>query len=115
MGVLDQRIFMGADSGLPNRVNVINRRTEPNRLHDCGRARLEFVRRLAVSDAILEHLMNHFATTVERGHRRKMLVFAIESADAGWPVKLVASEYVEITVNVANVDVEVHRRLGSVH
>src|SRR5262245_63081884 len=99
---------MRADARLPDRVDVVNRRAEPNRLHDRRRARLELVRRLAISDAILEHLMDHFATTVERRHRCEMLVFAIKSADAGRPVKLVASEDVEIAVDVTNIDVEVH-------
>src|SRR6187397_2301157 len=105
---------MRADAGLADRVDVVKRRAEPDRLDDRRRSRLEFVRRLAVSDAILKHLMNHFATTVERRHRHKMLVLAIKRADAGRPVKLMAGENVEIAVNVPNVDVEMHCRLRAV-
>src|SRR6185503_12168764 len=105
---------MGADTRLAHRVHIIDCRTEPNRLHDRRRTRLESVRRLAVSDAILEHLMNHFATAVERWHPHKMLVLPVKSANTGRSIKLVCGYDIEIAVNVANIDVEVHRPLGTI-
>src|SRR6476646_9341944 len=105
---------MRADAGLADRVDVVKRRAEPDRLDDRRRSRLEFVRRLAVSDAILKHLMNHFAAAIERRHRRKMLVLTIKRADAGRPVNLMSSKDIEIAVNVANIDVEVDRCLRAI-
>src|SRR6188474_471771 len=102
---------MRSDARLADRIDVVERRAESDGLHDRRRTRLEFVWRLAVSDAILEYLMDHFATAVERRHRHKMLVLAVKRTNAGRPIKLVAGEGVKIAVNVANVDVEVHHRL----
>ena len=48
------------------------------------------------------------------GMAASMLVFAVEHADAGRPVELVAGEDVEIAVEVAHVDVEMHRALRAV-
>ena len=88
------------------------RGAEPDRLHDRRRAGLELVRRLAVGDAVLEHVADHLAAAVERRHRGELLVLAVEHADAGRPVELVAGEGVEVAVEVLHVDVEMHRALA---
>ena len=112
--IVHQPGFVGADARLADRRDIIDRGAEPDRLHDRRRAGLEFVRRLAVGDAVLEHLADHLAAAVERRHGGKMLVFAVEHADPGRAVKLVAGEGVKIAIDVAHVDVEMHRRLRAV-
>ena len=87
---------------------------EPDRLHDRGRAGLELVRRLAIGDAVLEHLADHLAAAVERRHGLEMLVLAVEHADAGRPVELVTGEDVEIAAEVLHVDVEMDGGLRAV-
>jgi hypothetical protein len=72
------------------------------------------VRRIAVSDVVLEHFADHLAAAIERRHRGEMLVFTVKHADAGWPVELVAGEGVKIAIKLAHVDVEVHRSLRAV-
>ena len=103
---------MRADARLADRIDVVDRRAEPDRLHDRRRAGLEPVRRLAIGDAILEHFADHLAAAVERRHRGELLVLAVEHADAGRPVELVAGEGIEIAADVLHVDVEMHRRLA---
>src|SRR5580692_4790963 len=105
---------MAANKRLANRSDIIDRGTEPDRLHDWRRAGFEFVRRVAVGDAVLEHFADHFAAAIERRHGGKMLIFAVKHADAGRTVKLVTGEGVEVAVDVAHVDVEVHRPLRAV-
>ena len=76
------------------------------------RAGLELVRRVAIGDAVLEHFADHLAAAVERRHGDEMLVLAVEHADAGRPIELVAGEDVEIASDVLHVDVEMHRAPG---
>src|SRR3954453_18150578 len=57
--------FMRADARLPDGIDVIDGRADTDGLHDRRRPGLEFVRWVAVSDAILEHLADHFAAAVE--------------------------------------------------
>ena len=103
---------MRADARLADRIDVVDRGAKPDRLHDRRRAGLELVRRLAVGDAVLEHLADHLAAAVERRHGGELLVLAVEHADAGRAVELVAGEDVEVAVDVLHVDVEMHRRLA---
>ena len=46
--------------------------------------------------------------------RLQVLALAIEDADAGRPVDLVAGEAVEVAVEVADVDRQMHRALAAV-
>src|SRR5262249_5221308 len=47
--------FVRTDACLADRIDIVDRRTKPDRLHDRWRTGLKLVRRLAVTDAILEH------------------------------------------------------------
>ncbi len=114
VGVVHERRFVAADARLADRSHIIDRGAEPDRLHDRRRAGLEFVRRLAIGDAVLEHFADHLAAAVERRHGVEMLVFAVQHADPGRAVKLVAGEDVEIAIDVAHVDVEMHGALRAV-
>ena len=115
MGILDQRGLVRPDARLADRVDIVDGGAEPDRLHDRRRAGLEPVRRLAIGDAVLEHLADHLAAAVERRHGAEMLMLAVEHADAGRPVELVAGEGVEVAADVLHVDVEVDGGLRAVH
>src|SRR5439155_15020132 len=95
-------------------VAVIDGGTQPDRLHDRWRAGLEFVRRIAVGDAVEEHLADHLAAAVEGRHGHEMLMLAVEYADTGRAVELVAGEDEKIAVEIRNIDVEMDGRLGPV-
>src|SRR6185437_10477748 len=71
-------VLMRADARLADRLDIVDGSAQPDRLHDRGRAGLEFVRRVAIGDAILEHLADHFAAAVERPHRGEVFVLAVE-------------------------------------
>src|SRR5882757_6305297 len=76
----DDLVLVRADARLADRLDVIERGAEPDRLHDRRRAGLELMRRIAISNAILEYLADHLAAAVERRHRGEVLVFAVERA-----------------------------------
>src|SRR6185312_1395049 len=75
--IFDERTLMGANAHLPYRIDVIERRAEPDRLHDGRRSRLESMRWLTVCNAVLEHLVDHLTATIERRHFGEMLVFTV--------------------------------------
>ena len=77
-----------------------------------GRAGLEAVRRVVVGDRVLAHLADHLAAALIGRHLREPLALAVEHADAGRPVDLVAGEDVEIGVEIAHVHVEMDRALA---
>src|ERR1044071_3574379 len=110
----DEAALVRLDARLADRADVVERGAEPDRLDDARRAGLEAVRRLAIGDAVLEHLADHLAAAVERRHGGEMRVLAIEHADAGRPVQLMARDGVEIAVEIAHVDLEMDRRLRAV-
>src|SRR5689334_23997961 len=55
VGVTRQLRLVGADPRLADRSDVIDGGAKPDGLDDRGRAGLEFVRRIAVSDVVLEY------------------------------------------------------------
>ena len=65
--------------------------------------------------ALLEgHRGDHLAAALVGGQRVEALALAVEHADAGRPVNLVAGEGVEVGVQVLDIDRHVRRRLGAV-
>src|SRR5262249_45119630 len=74
------RILRRPNAGLADRVDVVDRRSEADRLDDRRRARLELVRRIAVGDRVLVHFADHLAAAVERPHGRKMSIAAVQRA-----------------------------------
>src|SRR3954462_10655720 len=48
--IFDHVILVCPDTRLANRLNIVDRGTEPDRLHDRRSTRLELVRRLAIDD-----------------------------------------------------------------
>src|SRR6516164_1601894 len=114
VGVTEDLRLMRTDARLADRVDVVDCRAEPDRLHDRRRARLELVWRIAIGDVILKHLADHLAAAVERRHGGEVLVLAIEHTDSGRTIELVAGESVEVAIDLAHVDIEVHGSLGAV-
>ena len=78
--------------------HVVQRRAEPDRLHDRRRAGLEAVRRLAIGDAVDGHALDHRAAAQEWRQLVEQRLFSVEHADAARPVELVAGHGVEIAV-----------------
>src|SRR4029453_1556336 len=107
-------LLVGADAVFANRRDIIDRRPEPDRLHDRGRAGFEAMRRIAIGDVILKYLADHLAAAGERGHRGKMLVLAIKDPDPGRPIQLVASADIEIAADILHVDIEMHSALRAI-
>src|SRR5262249_57104213 len=98
--VADEGSLVRADARPADRIDVVDGGAKPDRLYDRGRAGLEFVRRLAVDDAVLEHFADHLTAAVERRNGLEMLVLAVEHADARRPVELVAGHCVEVAADV---------------
>src|SRR5262249_24144682 len=111
VGVFDQSALMPAYARLADRIEVLDRRREPNGL-DNGRSRgSELEGALPVGDAILKNLVDHLAAAVERRYRFKMLMFAVERADAGRPINLETGENIKVAADVAYIHIHVHGRL----
>src|SRR5688500_18507696 len=72
------------------------------------------MRRFAIRDALFMDLADHLAAAIERRHRGKVRMLAIEYADAGRAVQLVPGKNVEIAIKRAYIDIEMHRRLTAV-
>ena len=60
------------------------------------------------------HVADHLAAALVRRHGGQPLRLAVEHADAGRPVELVAGEDVEVDVEVLHVDRQVHGGLAAV-
>src|SRR5581483_10433419 len=110
----DQNPLVRADPPLAHRIDVVDGGAKTDRLYDCRRARLEFVRRLAVRNPILEDLVDHFTAAVEWRHPHQVLMFAIERPDPRRPVNLVSRKDVEVAADVLHVDVHMHRGLRAI-
>src|SRR5215468_5023900 len=105
---------MRAIASVSDGFDIIDRSTETDRLYDRRSARFEPVGRLSIGNAILKHLMNHFAAAIEWRHCREVFVFAVQRADARGAIHLVAGKDIEIAVYVAHIDIHVDRRLRPV-
>ena len=62
----------------------------------------------------MRHVADHLAAALIGPHGLEMLLLAVEHADAGRAVELVAGEGVEIAIEVLHVDREMHRALRAV-
>ena len=79
-------VFMPGDALLSDRIDVVDRGAKADRLHDRRRARLEFVRRIAVGDPIPGNFADHLAAAIVGSHRHQMVVLGIEHAYTGRPI-----------------------------
>src|SRR5262249_57578473 len=106
VGVVDEGSLVRADARSADRIDIVDGGAKPDRLHDRRRAGLEFVRGLAVDDAVLEHLPDHLAAAVERRHGLEMLVLAVEHPDARRPVELAAAPPLPLPPPAPNLDTQ---------
>ena len=96
-------------------VHVVERSGKADRLHDGRRTCLKPVRRLGVGDDILGHIGDHLAAAAERAQPLQRFRLAIEHADAGRAVDLVAGQHIVVAVHVAHIDGHVHGSLTAIH
>ena len=95
-------------------LDIVERRAKADRLHDRRRAGLEAVRRVGIGDAVGGHVADHLAAALIGRHGLEQRRLAVEHADAGRPVELVAGEGIEIAVEVLHVDRRDAPRLAAV-
>ena len=105
---------MGADRIEPDRVHIINGRTQPHRLDNRRRSRLETKRRLRPGGFLIGHGRDHVAAAHEGRHRVEQFALAVEHADPRWPVELVPGEDIEISVDGFDIDAPMHHRLRAI-
>ena len=98
-----------ADLGQP-----VDRGPEPDRLGDLRRAGLELPRQLDPGGRVALDLLDHVAAADERRHLLEQLEPAVQHADPGRPVRLVAGPRVEVGVDRGQVDRDLRHRLGAV-
>ena len=91
-----QRRLVRADRVEPDGPHVVDRRAEPDRAGDVRRAGLELVRQIVPGAALERDRPNHVAAAQERRHRVEHRLAAVQDADAGRAVHLVAGEHVEV-------------------
>ena len=97
-----------------DRLDVVDRHAEPDGAGDVRRAGLELVRQRVPRRLLEGDGADHVAAALERRHRLEQRFLAVEHADAGRAVQLVAGGDVEIAVERLDVDRHVVRRLRTV-
>src|SRR5262245_23344312 len=102
--IIAEHILVGFDTLATHTLDVVYGGVEPDRLHDSRRAGLEPVGRDGVGHLILGHIADHLAAALVGSHGLEVLLLAIEHADAGRTVELMAGEGIEIDVEVLDVD-----------
>src|SRR5271155_323843 len=110
-----KRRLMRADARSPDPLHVIERRPEPDRLHDRRGAGFEAMGRSVVGDGLPGHFLDHLAAALVWRQRFEKFALAVEYADSCWPVDLVPGENVEVGVEFAHVDIEMDRALRTVN
>ena len=99
-----QEMLVGADGLHAERLHIVDRRAQADRLHEGRSPRLEAQGRIGIDRLFERHGLDHVAAALPRGHGRQPLRRAVEHADAGRPVELVAGEGVEIAADGPHVD-----------
>ena len=82
-----------------DRVEVVDRRAQPDVAGDVRRAGLESVRRVVEHGAVEAHFLDHLAAAEERRHRGEVLAARPQRAGAGRAAHLVAGEGVEVAAD----------------
>src|SRR4029077_9588968 len=96
MGMVAQRLLMRQDTLAAERLDIVDRGPEADRLNDGWRARLELMWRVVIGDGLRRHLGDHLASTLIGPQAVEPLPLRVEDADAGRAVELVPGEAVEI-------------------
>ncbi len=110
----EQIVLVRRDRVQAQTVHVLDRRAEPDRPRDVGRARLELVGKLVVGRLLEGDRADHVPAALPGRHLLEQLRPAVQDADAGRPEQLVAREGVEVAAQRLHVDREVRHGLGAV-
>src|SRR5579863_9014643 len=105
---------MRANARPTDAFDIIQSSAEADRLDDRRRAGLEAMRRRVVGDVLARHDLDHFTPAVEGRQLLEPLALAVEDADSGRSIDLVAGEGIEIDVEVGDVDIEMYGPLRAV-
>ena len=95
--------------------NIFERRAQADGAGNVGSACLEFVGHHIVGGLFEGDGADHIAATLVRGHLREDFLFAVEHADARWPVDLVPGECVEIAADSLHVHRQMRNSLRAIH
>src|SRR5271166_924096 len=112
--IVQQGVLVGADARFADRVDVVDRGTEPDRLDNRGSSSLEPMRWLAISNAVARNFADHLAATVERRHDGEMLMLSVQRPYSTRAIKLVTGDDVEVATNITHVDIDMDRRLRAI-
>ena len=107
-------MLVGGDGGAVLSHQPVDGRAQADGLQDRRGAGLEAVRRVGVGDRVHGHRADHLAAALVGRHAGQPLGLAVEHADAGGAVELVAGEDVEVRVQRLHVHRAVHHGLAAV-
>ena len=113
--VAQQVPLVRGDRVEPDGVDVIERHAETDRPFDVRRPRFELVRQLVPGRSLEGDRGDHVAAAEKGRHRLEQRLTAVEDADAGRAVQLVAGGGVEVDAERLHVHRHVVRGLRSVH
>ena len=105
---------MGLDLRGIELLHIPHRLTQPDGPDEVGRSGLELQRHGGIGRAGEGHAVDHVAAPEERGHGIEQRPLAVQHADAGRTVELVAREGIEVAVERLHVHAAVHHPLAAV-
>src|SRR5205085_1520249 len=116
LGRVAQKLLLVHEcGGAVERVEIVDRRAQPDLRGDGGRAGLEFVGDGGVGAPLERDGAYHRAAADERVHLLKKLRPAVEDAAARGREHLVAGDGVEVAVQILHVNLQVRRSLRAVN
>ena len=113
--VVEQHLLVRGDFSRVEGFHIVDRSPQPHGRDDCGRTRLELVRRLAISNRLFGYFADHLATAQERRQAVEPFALRVKRTDAGRTIELVTREDIEIAIEVLHVRREMHGALAAVH
>jgi hypothetical protein len=113
-GVAKQRCLVALDGGHAEGLHVVDGRAEGDGAADVGRAGLELGWELRVGGLFKGDGQDHVPAALPGRHGIEQLPFAVENADAGGAVELVAREDQEVAIERLHVDLAVGHGLGRI-
>src|SRR6185503_16228898 len=92
----DERAFVGVDRVQAEVLDPIDGRVEPDGADDVRRSRLESSRRIEVRRLLECDFLDHRSAALPWRHLSQQFCSSPEATNAGWAVKLVSGERVEV-------------------